>query len=89
MRAHRYVLGQYVTYAERSSGRGSREIFADLVLVGGYKVAYLLPRIDQEPRYQIHSADQCYDRIAREGELQDDVGDTGRPVSPAPRRGVP
>ena len=66
MRKHRYAVGQFVSYAEDHS--------ANETWRGGYKVVFLLPAGDREPQYQIRSADQTYDRVVGESQLQEDLG---------------
>lgn len=70
MRKHRYAIGQPVRYAE---DHPPNEIWR-----GGYEIVFLLPAGDREPQYQIRSADQPYDRVVGEAQLQEDPG--------APRR---
>ncbi len=70
MRTHRYSVGQPVSYAEASSPND--------VWRGGYEIVFLLPAGDREPQYQIRSADQTYDRVVGESQLQEDLGARGR-----------
>jgi hypothetical protein len=66
MRAHRFAVGQAVSYAENYAPND--------VWSSGYKIVYLVPTGNREPQYQIRSADQSYDRIVWETQLQEDPG---------------
>lgn len=70
VRAHRYAVGQHVSYAENYS--------PDDFWMGGYEVVSLLPAGNREPQYQIRCSDQCYDRVVWESQLQEDLGVKGR-----------
>jgi hypothetical protein len=70
MRTHRYAVGQHVSYAE---DRSPNEIWR-----GGYEIVFLLAAGDREPQYHIRSADQTYDRVVGESQLQEDLGARGR-----------
>ena len=45
--------------------------------MGGYEIIFLLPAENREPQYQIRSADQNYDRVVWEAQLQEDLGARG------------
>ncbi|WP_133239246.1 hypothetical protein [Microvirga sp. KLBC 81] len=70
MRTHRYAVGQPVSYAEIHPPHD--------IWRGGYEIVFLLPAGDREPQYQIRSADQTYDRVVGESQLQEDLGARGR-----------
>lgn len=70
MRAHRYAVGQAVSYAEVHPPHD--------IWRGGYEIVFLLPAGDREPQYQIRSVDQTYDRVVGESQLQEDLGARGR-----------
>jgi hypothetical protein len=66
MRAHRFAVGQAVSYAE--------DYASNSIWRGGYKIIFLLPAGDREPQYQIRSADLTFDRVVGEAQLQEDPG---------------
>ena len=66
MRAHRYAVGQPVSYAEDYAPNDIWRV--------GYEIVYLVPGGNREPQYQIRSADQIYDRVVWESQLQEDLG---------------
>jgi hypothetical protein len=70
MRSHRYAAGQHISYAEDHSPND--------VWRGGYEIVSLLPAGDREPQYQIRNADQTYDLVVEEYQLQEDLGARGR-----------
>jgi hypothetical protein len=66
MRMHRYAVGQPVSYAE--------DYVPNDIWRGGYKIVYLVPAGNRELQYQIRGADQTYDRVVEESQLQEDPG---------------
>ena len=66
MRTHRYAVGQPVSYAENYAPND--------VWRSGYKIVYLVPTGNRKPQYQIRRADQSYDRVVWETQLQEDPG---------------
>jgi hypothetical protein len=66
MRMHRFAVEQPVSYAEDYSPNDIGK--------GGYKIVFLLPTVEREPKYQIRSADQSYDRVVGESQLQENPG---------------
>lgn len=70
MRTHRYTVGQRVSYAESYPPND--------VWRGGYEIVFLLPTGSREPQYQIRSADQTYDRVVGESQLQEDLDARGQ-----------
>lgn len=77
MRAHRYAVGQHVSYAEHGPRGRLRPGIPDPVWVDGYTITYVLPAGDREPQYQIHNADQSYHRVVGEWQLREDLGARG------------
>ncbi|UVF22349.1 hypothetical protein HPT29_027105 (plasmid) [Microvirga terrae] len=66
MRPHRYAVGLPVSYAEDCAPND--------VWRSGYKIVDLVSGGNREPQYQIRSADQSYDRVVWESQLQEDPG---------------
>ncbi len=66
MRTHRYAVGQHVSYAE--------DYAPNDIGRGGFDIVFRLRAGNREPQYQIRSADQTYDRIVGEPQLQEDPG---------------
>jgi hypothetical protein len=66
MRAHRYAVGQHVSYADDAS--------RPRIWLSGYEIVALLSAGNREPQYQIRSDDQTYDQVVWESQLQEEFG---------------
>ena len=66
MRAHRYAVGQHVSYAADYS--------PNKIWLSGYEIVSLLPAGNREPQYQIRTDGQTYDQVVWESQLQAENG---------------
>ncbi len=66
MRTHCYNVGQHVSCAEYYS--------PNKIWLSGYEIVSLVPAGNREPRYQIRSDDQTYDKVVWESQLQEEFG---------------
>jgi hypothetical protein len=66
MPMHRCAVGQHVS--------STRDHPSDDIWRGGLEIVSLLTAGHREPQYQIRSAEQTYDQVVGESQLQKDLG---------------
>jgi hypothetical protein len=60
VRVHRFKVGQTISYIPHFGAGGAK---------GAYKITQLLPPEGDEFQYRIKSADEPYERVAKESQL--------------------
>jgi hypothetical protein len=61
LREHKFQIGQTVYFTSRPIGQ--------MAANGTYKVVRLLPSDGEEQQYRIKSADEAFERVAKESQL--------------------